>query len=230
MLSETVIVMPVYNEADNIANGIRELKKKGFHAVIVGIDPATTDESALRARDAGAHTTQAARSGYDGAVSAGVSILRDTFPSCQYVVFFDAGGKFPIDTIPKLIAEAQRGADLVLATRTEARHLLFWHQKLGTDLVLWCIRILFKKHITDITPFRLIRLDVLERLDMRPQKYRWPSEMLVKCLALDALITEVPTRLLPRQGASKISSNLRNSIRAGVDMFSSLQFARFTNH
>ena len=230
MNQKTVLVIPVYNEEDNIFAGVTALRAAGFESIIAGIDPHTTDQSETCAENAGAIIAKAERPGYDSAVAAAVSSIPTCFPQCAYVVFFDSGGKFPIEKIAELIAAADAGADLVLASRTQARHLLYPHQRFGTYIVLQCILVAFNKTITDISPFRLVRLSVLHRLHMQPKKYRWPSEMLVKCLALNVHICEIETPVLPRSGTSKISSSLVQSIRAGIEMFSSLQFIRYTNN
>jgi|GEM_PF-2640411 len=229
-MNNVVVIIPVHNEADNIRGVIESLQSHRYTQTIVAIDPRTNDTSANEAAAGGAHIVHAPHWGYDSAAAAAVAAIRATFPTCEYVVFFDAGGKFPPDAIANMLEKARTGASLVLASRAAARENLRLHQKIGTALVLWCINFLFRSHITDISPFRVIRYPLLNGLDMQPRVFRFPSEMLVKCLALKVSIEEVQITLRPRLGRSKVSGNLFNSMRAGFDMFSALQFVRFRRY
>ena len=101
---------------------------------------------------------------------------------------------------------------------------MLWHQKLGTSIVLGLIRLGTGANVHDISPFRLISLPLLQSLSMRERKFGWPSQMLVKCLARGVVFSEVSVTVLKRQGTSKVSASLGNSIRAGIDMFASLQY------
>ena len=75
----------------------------------------------------------------------------------------------------------------------------------------------------------MMRISLLKRLDVKPRGFRFPTETLIKSLALKANVVEVPVLLTPRLGVSKISGNFRKSLKAGVDMFSALQFIFYTD-
>jgi hypothetical protein len=70
--------------------------------------------------------------------------------------------------------------------------------------------------LTDIGPFRAVRVALLHRLGMRDRAFGWPAEMVVKAAALRARIVEVEVSHRPRQsGRSKVSGTLAGSLRAG---------------
>jgi hypothetical protein len=70
--------------------------------------------------------------------------------------------------------------------------------------------------LTDIGPFRALRVALLRRLGMRDLAFGWPAEMVVKAAALGARIVEVPVSQGPRRGGrSKVSGTLTGSLRAG---------------
>ncbi len=73
----------------------------------------------------------------------------------------------------------------------------------------------YGRRLTDIGPFRAIRVDLLQRLGMRDRAFGWPAEMVVKAAALEARIVEVPVFHGPRlAGESKVSGTVVGSARA----------------
>jgi hypothetical protein len=128
-----------------------------------------------------------------------------------------------------MIESALNGSDMVLAIRTDANNSMLWHQKLGTKAVLLPINLFFRQKVRDISPFRLVKSSIFTMLQMSPKKFRWPSELLVKSLAIKLTIDQIDVVSLPREGTSTVSGNIKNSLRAGLEMLSSLQFIRYNN-
>ena len=104
-------------------------------------------------------------------------------------------------------------ADFVLgARRFNGEHPV--HATLGTRLVASFISWRYGRRLTDIGPFRAIRIDLLQRLGMRDRAFGWPAEMVVKAAALRARIVEVPVFHGPRlAGESKVSGTIVGSAR-----------------
>ena len=106
-------------------------------------------------------------------------------------------------------------ADLVLGARQfgGGRPL---HATLGTRLVAAFVARRYRVRLSDIGPYRAIRVPLLERLGLRDRAFGWPVEMLVKAAAAGARIVEVPVSHAPRQsGRSKVFGTLSGSVRAG---------------
>jgi hypothetical protein len=106
-------------------------------------------------------------------------------------------------------------ADLVLGARQlGGDHPL--HAALGTKLVAAFVAWRYGVRLTDIGPYRAIRVPLLKELGMRDRAFGWPVEMVVKAAAVGARIVEVPVSHSPRQGGrSKVSGTLSGSVRAG---------------
>ncbi len=219
-------IVPTRNESDNIAGVISALKKLKLKAIIVGIDPATTDNTKALAQELGCITVQATRSGYDPVVALASAKATTTFPG-SLLLYTDAGNKYSYDSLPKMLYCINTGDDMVLAVRVDVTGTMLWHQKLGTQIVLGLVNTLLRSRIRDISPFRLVKSSLLEDVTMHPKKFRWPSEMLVKSLALGLKVGQININSLPRKGTSKVSGSLKNSVRAGTEMLSSIQFINY---
>lgn len=226
-MDKTVVIIPAYNEQLSMQTVIDQLKKVGLNKIIVSLDSRSTDTTSQILKKNKIHIVKVAEPGYDPALELGVKAIKKYYPSVNYVLFADAGNKYGFNIVKKFIKKIENGADMVLGTRVDFVHGLHWHQKLGTQLVLVPIKLFFNKKIKDISPFRLIRYDVLKSLKMKPKKFRWTTEMLIKCLALNLNVAEVDVKTQKRIGKSKISGNLKNSLLAGVDMFSALKYINY---
>jgi glycosyltransferase involved in cell wall biosynthesis len=214
---KTVVIMPALNEAAVVGDLVRRAPRDAVAEVIV-VDNASTDETAARARDAGARVVSEPRRGYGAACFAGVTALPT---DADVAVFLDADGSQRPEEIPLVLAPVAAGrADLVLGARTlHGRHPM--HATTGTRLVARYVAWRWGLGITDFGPLRAIRVDLLRRLDMRDRAFGWPVEMVVKAAALGARIAEVPVSHVPRlAGRSKVSGTLVGSLRAGYGFLS----------
>jgi hypothetical protein len=77
------------------------------------------------------------------------------------------------------------------------------------------IRLLFGYRYTDLGPFRAIRKDALDGLEMSDRGYGWTVEMQIKAVRAGLKILEFPVRYRPRLGKSKISGTLRGALLVG---------------
>jgi glycosyltransferase involved in cell wall biosynthesis len=224
-----VVIVPSFNEAENINKEISELRKHGLLNVIVSIDPNNSDTTELTLQSLKVRYIIAKRSGYDHAMQAGVEAISRYCPNAKSVLFSDMGNKNRYEYVDPFINELDKGADMVLGTRRAKTKSMLWHQKTGTRFVLILINYWFRSKIKDISPFRLIRYDVLLSLKMQPSRFRWTTEMLVKCLSLNKTIKEISVNTNRRAGKSKISGNLKNTLIAAYDMLSALKFVYYDN-
>jgi hypothetical protein len=77
------------------------------------------------------------------------------------------------------------------------------------------MRLFFGIRYTDLGPFRAIRWEALQRLDMCDRDYGWTIEMQIKAVRNGLRILEVPVSYRRRIGTSKISGTVSGTILAG---------------
>ena len=209
---KTVVIIPALNEAGNIADLVRDALAQAINEVIV-VDNGSTDDTAQRARDAGARVIAEPRQGYGYACAAGVT------DDADILVFLD-GDYSSLPSEMDLLLEPLRGdeADLVLGSRMLG-HIqpgtMPPHQQFGNWLVSHMMRILYGLPVTDLGPYRAIRAELLRDLHMQEMTFGWPTEMMVKAARRNARIIEVPvSHHARRAGKSKVSGTIRGSILA----------------
>jgi glycosyltransferase involved in cell wall biosynthesis len=189
----------------------------GLVDAVVVVNNGSIDRTAQVAREAGAVVVDEPQAGYGYACAAG--IRQSTHYDPEALVFLDADGSFDPAQIEDLIAPIRSGqADLVLGSRPAGgmeRGAMPVHARFGNWLVSRLMRLLYGLQVTDLGPYRAIRINLLSQLSMREMTYGWPTEMMVKAARLGARVVEVPVHYrLRRGGRSKVSGTLRGTLLA----------------
>jgi glycosyltransferase involved in cell wall biosynthesis len=207
------IVMPALNEEGVIGVTLNTIPTERVDVVWVA-DNGSDDRTVEEARAHGARVVREARRGYGSACQAALrEMARAGHP--DIVVFFDADGSEPIDELDKLLEPIARGhADLVIGVRRFVDAPL--HVSAGNRLAVWILGALTGSQISDLGPFRAIRFDALQALELGDPDFGWNVEMQAKAVGAGLRIAQVPVSHRPRQaGRSKISGSLTGTVRAG---------------
>ena len=208
------VVIPARNEEAAIGKVLADIPGGLAHQVIV-VDNGSADATAARARSMGVTVVSEERRGYGRACLAGVAALGEP----DIVVFLDGDHSDYPEEMPALIAPLLEGkADLVIGSRTlgkRQRGALLPQARLGNALATRLIRWFFGVIYTDLGPFRAIRFDALQRLNMEDCGFGWTVEMQVKAARLGMRVAEIPVRYRRRIGTSKISGTISGSVGAG---------------
>jgi glycosyltransferase involved in cell wall biosynthesis len=218
------LIIPALNEAAAIGDVVASVPP-GLVTEIVVVDNGSTDRTGEVAARAGARVVREPRPGYGAACAAGVGALA---ADAEIAAFLDGDGSQDPHELPRILGPLERGeADFVLGARPIGAHHPL-HASLGSRLVAGLVSIRYGVRLTDIGPFRALRVALLGRLGMRDLAFGWPAEMVVKAAALGARIVEVPVSQGPRRGGrSKVSGTLGGSVRAGYGfLMAALRAAR----
>jgi glycosyltransferase involved in cell wall biosynthesis len=212
-------VIPCLDEEAAIANVVTAVLAQDVSEVIV-VDSASRDQTAARARAAGARVVIEPRRGYGRAIQAGIAAARD---DAEILLFLDGDGSDPAEFIPALIAPiAEARADFVLGSRVRGAResgSLAPQQIVAAHVGSLLLRIFYGARFSDLSPFRAIRRDALERLGMSDMTYGWNLEMLMRVAAAGLPALEVPVGQRRRiGGVSKVSGNIIAGIKAAGTM------------
>ena len=202
------VVIPCLNEAGNIERCVaaawRVLDEHGIAGEVIVADNASTDDSAARARDAGARVVHEPRRGYGSAYLAGFNAARG-----EYIVMADADLTYDFDEIPRFVEELRDGAELVMGDRMDnirpgAMHWL--HRYVGNPVLTGVLNLFFRTGVKDAhCGMRALRRDALARLDLRATGMEFASEMVIRAAKEDLEIHQVAIEYHPRAGKSKLS-------------------------
>jgi glycosyltransferase involved in cell wall biosynthesis len=222
-MSKVSVVIPALNEEEPISGVVRECFATGLPGEVIVVDNGSTDRTAERAREAGARVITSSR-GYGRACSAGA---RAVSAESEIVLFLDGDGSDIPAFMPQLVEPIACGThDFVIGSRTRGQRepaSMNFQQILSGRLAGWLMQLLYGVRYTDMCPFRAIRRDALERLDMREETYGWNLEMQMKAARAGLRIIEVPVNHRCRTGGeSKVSGTFRGTFVAGTRIIATL--------
>lgn len=213
-----LVVLPTYNEAENISALLDRVRTALPSASILVVDDASPDQTAELAEKEGERLGQITvmrRPGKSGLGSA----YRDGFAwglahGFQVMVEMDSDFSHDPDDLPALIAALEAGHDLAIGSRyvpggsipdwSFSRRLISRAGNVFADVVLGL-------HVKDSTAgYRAYRAGLLERVDLRgirANSYGFQIEMTYRSLQAGGRVTEVPIKFVDRQlGTSKMST------------------------
>jgi glycosyltransferase involved in cell wall biosynthesis len=203
------VVIPCLNEEESIGSVVREVLAQGVDEVIV-VDNGSSDRTTDCARTAGARVVQEPVRGYGRACAAG---LQAVHPQTVIVCFLDGDASDVPSFLPALTGPlAADKADFVIGSRVRGKRepgSLSPQQLLAAKLAGWLLWATYGVHMTDMSPFRAMRVARLHVLGMREQTYGWNLEMQMRVAAAGLRILEIPVNHRRRRGGvSKVSGNL----------------------
>lgn len=213
---QTALIIPALNEEPVIGQMLDAVPRLLYNLIVVA-DNGSTDRTGEIAARHGAVVVQEVERGYGAAC---LRALKSLPSDIQAIVFMQADlSEYP-DEARLLLEPITCGrADMVVGTRTKgtaAVGALLPHQEFGNWLATGLIRLLYGFRYSDLGPFRAIRRDALERLQMRERNYGWTVEMQIRAIEEGLQVIEVPVRYRARAaGVNKVSGNVIASLKAG---------------
>ncbi|MEW6200424.1 MAG: polyprenol monophosphomannose synthase [bacterium] len=227
-MKKTIAVIPTYNERENIAALIHEIRQLENNIEVLVVDDNSPDGTGkiveeLMSQDSGVHIfTRDERRGRGFAGADGFQWTLDY--NYDVIIEMDADGSHPPEDIPRLIAELNN-ADVVIASRLipgggeKGRGL---SRRIVTILANWYIRTVLGVKVRDCTSgFRCFRREVLETIN--PKKLLSPGptiveEVLYLCHLHRFRIHEIPFVFHERKsGISKL--NIKILFRSLMDVW-----------
>ena len=218
MKSNIKVIIPALNEENAISKVIKEIPE--FVDEIIVIDNGSNDKTSVVAKEFGATVLHEIKKGYGYACLKGLNYIRNLKDRTDVIVFLDGDYSDYPNQMPKLISPIiYDNFDFVLGSRKQIlseKGAMNSHQIFGNWLATTLMSLLFKSKFTDLGPFRAIKYDVLQNLNMCDKTYGWTVEMQLKILKHKYKYLEVPVKYRNRIGVSKVSGTLKGSIFAGI--------------
>ncbi|QDT65704.1 glycosyltransferase family 2 protein [Calycomorphotria hydatis] len=219
-LNAVTVIIPALNEEESLPLVLRDLPTVGR---VIVVDNASTDDTAVVARENGAIVISEPQRGYGAACLRGLVLLEELIadgekPS-EVVAFLDADYSDHPQQLPEIVGPILRNeADFVVGSRLlgEREEGSMPPQSIyGNKLACGLMWMLFGAKHTDLGPFRAISYSALKQLGMCDTNFGWTVEMQIKAARQRLRTIEVPVHYRKRIGASKISGTISGTIRAG---------------
>ena len=209
------VIIPVFNEQDAIEHVIGDLPREMLHEIIV-VDNGSTDKTAELAKQCGARVVKEAQRGYGNACLRGIA----SADTPDIIAFVDGDYSDHPDEMERVLGPILDGkADLIIGSRVLGERepgALLPQARFGNSFATALISAFFGTDFTDLGPFRAIRKETLDALDMQDRTFGWTVEMQVKAARARLRVTEVPVSYRKRIGVSKITGTLEGTIKAGL--------------
>lgn len=215
------VVLPAYNEADNIAQAVREFLDVPAVDEVVVVDNNSKDGSGPIAAEAGARVILETKQGYGYALRRGMAEAAG-----DIIVLAEPDGTFVARDVLKLLSYTDE-FDMVLGTRTTRE--LIWHQanmgwflRVGNVAVAKLVQVLYGgPSLSDCgCTFRLIHRKALEsilpRLTVGGSHFL--PEMVILGLRQGLRVIEIPVNYRGRVGESKITGSPTTAVKVGLRM------------
>jgi glycosyltransferase involved in cell wall biosynthesis len=227
--SDTLVVIPAYNEREALPATLRELRAEVPEYDVLVVDDGSADETAGLARAEGVEVVRLPFNlGVGGAVRTGLHYARDE--GYRRAVVFDADGQHSPQAIRTLLAALDEGADLVVGSRFMEGadpYELGRSRRRAMRLLQAIVRTLSGQGFTDTTSgFRAFDRPVIELLARDyPAEYLADTVEVLLMVAYEGFrIVEVPASMRARTLGQPSTRNLKlivNYLRLLVGITSS---------
>jgi hypothetical protein len=213
LVGSVAVVIPAYNEADNIPRVLAEMPAEvgGLRLQPIVIADVCTDATEAAARNLGAVVIRrdlrrgsgaAVRLGYRAALAAGARVI----------VTLDADGQHDPGEMELLVKPLlENDVDMVQGSRVLGHFEIESHaRKHGVRIFAWLLTLLGRTRITDpSTGYRAMTSSALRRLDLRQDQF-YVSELILDASRKGMNVIEVPITIRARaSGASKKPTTFR---------------------
>jgi glycosyltransferase involved in cell wall biosynthesis len=218
------VVIPAYNELENVADLVRELRatfeRFELEGEVLFVDDGSTDgtgDAARReARDWPRLRVLEHRRNF-GKTEALVTAAEAT--SARWLVLFDADLQHRPDEIPRYLARLDEGWDIVTG-----RKIGPYEKRVVSSIYNRLSRAIFTLPVSDINSMKAFRRDILDEVWLR---HDWHRFFVVLAYARGFSITEIDIDLYPRAKGEAKYSGTRRIVTGLLDLFSVAFFLFF---
>jgi len=230
--SKTVsVVFPAYNEEGNIRPAVDDFFIASVIDEVVVVDNNSRDRTVEEARQTRARLVTEARQGYGYALQRG---LREA--TGDIIILAEPDGTFIGRDVLKLLAYAD-DFDMVCGTRTTCELVwdqanMGWFLRMGNWTVAKMLQVLFGgPSLSDCgCTLRLMHRAGLDRIrgELTVGGSHFLPEMVILALKSGLKVIEVPVNYRGRVGESKITGNLKGTLKTGLNMIGLIIKYRFS--
>ena len=202
---EIAIIIPCFNEAVTIGKVVSDFKKAIPKAAIYVFDNASSDETAIRARDAGAEVRRVEAKGKG-------NVIRRMFADvdADIYVMVDGDDTYDADSAPGLVDELKnRHLDMVVAHRRSSESAAYrTGHRFGNRLLTSCVQLIFGKNLDDmLSGYRVLSRRFVKSFPAHSSGFETETELTIHALELRMPVAEIDTPYRSRPAGSESKLN-----------------------
>lgn len=207
-----LIIIPAYNEAENIAKVIESLSDFSYEVQYIVINDCSTDMTENVLRDINAnYITLPINLGIGGGVQTGYIYAKEN--GFDIAIQIDGDGQHDVKYLPDMIKPIlEKEADMTIGSRfiNNEGFQSSAMRRCGINFLSWLIKICCGIQIKDVTSgFRAVNRRMIE-IYAREYAQDYPEpEAIVTATYYNAEIKEVPVEMEDRQGGRSSISSLK---------------------
>ena len=218
-----VVTIPAYNEGKTIGiliSKIKEVMKSSrYNYKILVVDDGGKDQTAEIAKKAGAIVYSHPRN-YGLAETFKTEVMKALDLKADIIVHIDADMQYQSKDIPRLVAEINKGFDLVLGSRFKGKiESMSLTKRFGNKAFSKVISNIIGFRISDAqTGFRAFTKEVAKKIRIT-SKHTYTQEQIIKAVKEKFRVGEIPIYFAKRKDKSRLISNpFSYAIRAGINL------------
>ena len=230
---KVLVVIPAYNEGQNIQKVIDELKKDLDYADILVINDCSKDNTREIVEKNGVNCiTSVFNLRYAMAVQTGIKYAYNH--RYDYVIQFDGDGQHIAKEAEKLLNKMKEtDCDIVIGSRymKDGTYKQTFFRKIGTVIFSKLIKVFCKKEITDpLSGFQCLNRKVIEKYSKIGQYPEYPDANLVMQMLLQGYkIEEVSVKMRLREFGESMHGGIIKPIKYMIMMMYTIVAILLTN-
>ena len=201
-MNDISIIIPIYNEADNIGSLVAKIMNRYVDAEVIVVNDGSTDDTKTVAENAGAKVySHPYNIGNGAAIKSGIRIASGTI-----LVFMDGDLQHDPEDIGEMLKYFP-DYDMVVGARS-AGDQTSWGRAFGNMVYNWLASYVAKFYVQDLTSgFRAVKSYVAKNfLNLLPNTYSYPSTLTLSVLRNGFSLKYIPIEVQKRKtGKSNIS-------------------------
>ena len=230
---KVLFVIPAYNEEENIAKVLKEIKKDASFADVLVINDCSKDNTKKIVEQNGVKCiTGIFNLKYAIAVQTGIKYAY--MNNYDYVIQFDADGQHIAKEAIKLLEEIKRSdSDIVIGSRylKDTGYPCPFFRKVGTKFFASIIKLICKKKIADpLSGFQCLNRKVIERYSQMGNYPEFPdANLVIEMLILGYKIEEIPVKMRLRENGESMHGGIIKPIKYMINMLYTIVFIIIQN-
>ncbi len=222
-IMKTLIIIPAYNEQDNIETLVKEIIEYGYDYLVIN-DCSKDNTASILDKNDFKHIDLPVNMGLAGVTQIGFKYAFDNDYDCCVCV--DGDGQHQPSYVKTLIDEIENGNDYVIGSRFVDQNKSLSLRMIGSRIICFVIKLKTGKTVTDPTSgMRALGRKVIEKFSKSMNFYAEP-DALSFLLNKGMKVKEVQVEMKDREGGVSYFHNPLKSIYYMIAIVLSILFAQ----